>query len=83
MQRLDLTDTNAAPVEVILKPAHEFQDSKEYNEYVDTMLRKFSRRVRRIGILKDARAKEEFIKPSVTKRAKRKRAIFNQRNHSR
>jgi len=48
-------------------------DSRK-DEYVEKLIRRFIKKVKSCGILEDHRDKQYYVKPSVKKRLKRKKA---------
>ena len=48
-------------------------DSRK-DEYVEKLIRRFIKKVKRAGILEDYRDKQYYVKPSIRKRLKRKKA---------
>lgn len=45
------------------------------NESIDALIRRFSKRVQRSGIIQELRAREGFVGPAEKRRLKRKRSI--------
>jgi small subunit ribosomal protein S21 len=53
--------------------------AKECRGHPDKMIRKFTRKVKKEGVLEQARERRYFKKPSVKKREKRERAARQRR----
>ena len=47
-------------------------------ENIEKALKKFKRKFEKTGILKELRSRQQFDKPSVTKRLKKERAVYVQ-----
>ena len=45
------------------------------NETIESLIRRFSKRVQRSGIVQELRAREGFVGPAERRRLKRKRAV--------
>ena len=48
-------------------------------ENIEKALKKFKRKFEKTGVVKELRARQQFDKPSVLNRLKRKRAIYVQK----
>ena len=48
-------------------------------ENIERALKKFKRKFEKTGIVKELRARQQFIKPSVLKRLKMEKAIYVQK----
>jgi len=48
-------------------------------ENIERALKKFKRKFEKTGIIKELRSRQEFTKPSVTRREEIKRAIYIQK----
>ncbi len=48
------------------------------NESLDRALKRFKKKFERTGVLRELRSRQAFEKPSVTRRAQRKKAIYKQ-----
>lgn len=53
------------------------------NESIDRALKRFKRQVNESGVLNEYRSRTEYIKPSVRKREKLKKAKFEQKLRTR
>ena len=51
---------------------------KGEKESIDKVLKKYKRKCRETRLLKDIRARKEFIKPSEIKRKQKQKAIYQQ-----
>ena len=51
-------------------------------ENIEKALKKFKRKFEKTGIVKELRSRQQFDKPSVTKRLKKERAVFMYNNFS-
>lgn len=51
-------------------------------ENIERALKKFKRKYERTGIVKELRARQQFIKPSVKKRLAMEHAIYVQKLHA-
>ena len=47
-------------------------------ENIEKALKKFKRKFEKTGIVKELRSRQQFDKPSVTKRLKKERAVYDQ-----
>ena len=47
-------------------------------ENIEKALKKFKRKFEKTGIVKELRSRQQFDKPSVTKRLKKERAVYGQ-----
>ena len=47
-------------------------------ENIEKALKKFKRKFEKTGIVKELRSRQQFDKPSVTKRLKKERAVYAQ-----
>ena len=47
-------------------------------ENIEKALKKFKRKFEKTGIVKELRSRQQFDKPSVTKRLKKERAVYFQ-----
>ena len=47
-------------------------------ENIEKALKKFKRKFEKTGIVKELRSRQQFDKPSVTKRLKKERAVYEQ-----
>ena len=47
-------------------------------ENIEKALKKFKRKFEKTGIVKELRSRQQFDKPSVTKRLKKERAVYVQ-----
>jgi len=47
-------------------------------ENIEKALKKFKRKFEKTGIIKEVRARQAFIKPSITKRKQKIRAVYVQ-----
>ena len=52
---------------------------KGEKESIDKVLKKYKRKCRETRLLKDIRARKEFVKPSETKRKQKQKAIYQQK----
>ena len=52
---------------------------KGEKESIDKVLKKYKRKVRETQLLKDIRARKEFVKPSAAKRKQKLKAIYQQK----
>jgi small subunit ribosomal protein S21 len=52
---------------------------KGEKESIDKVLKKYKRKVRETQLLKDIRARKEFVKPSAAKRKQKLKAIYPQK----
>jgi|TARA_R110001599_G_scaffold293418_1_gene497271 small subunit ribosomal protein S21 len=50
---------------------------KGEKESIDKVLKKYKRKCRETGLIKEIRARKEFIKPSIIKRKQKEKAIYN------
>ena len=50
-------------------------------ENIEKALKKFKRKFEKTGIVKELRRRQQFDKPSVTKRLKKERAVYVQKLH--
>ena len=48
-------------------------------ENIEKALKKFKRKFEKTGIVKELRSRQQFDKPSVTKRLKKERAVYVQK----
>ena len=48
-------------------------------ENIEKALKKFKRKFEKTGIVKELRSRQQFDKPSVTKRHKKERAVYVQK----
>ena len=48
-------------------------------ENIEKALKKFKRKFEKTGVVKELRARQQFVKPSVLNRLKRERAIYVQK----
>ncbi len=48
-------------------------------ENIERALKKFKRKFEKTGVIKELRSRQAFIKPSVTKRELRKKAVYVQK----
>ena len=48
-------------------------------ENIERALKKFKRKFEKTGIVKELRSRQQFDKPSVTKRLKKERAVYVQK----
>ena len=48
-------------------------------ENIEKALKKFKRKFEKTGVVKELRSKQQFDKPSVTKRLKKERAVYAQK----
>ena len=55
---------------------------KGEKESIDKVLKKYKRKCRETRLLKDIRARKEFVKPSEIKRKKKKKAIYQQKQNN-
>lgn len=51
------------------------QVARGQNESVEALIRRFSKRVQRSGIMQELRAREGYVGPAEKRRLKRKRSI--------
>ena len=51
----------------------------EEGENIEKALKKFKRKFEKTGIVKELRSRQQFDKPSVTKRLKKERAVYVQK----
>ena len=51
------------------------------DENIEKALKKFKRKFEKTGIVKELRSRQQFDKPSVTKRLKKERAVYVQKLH--
>jgi len=64
--------------------AHIFNNNKmivvpvKEGENIEKALKKFKRKFEKTGIVKELRSRQQFDKPSVTKRLKKERAVYVQ-----
>ncbi|WP_243517568.1 MULTISPECIES: 30S ribosomal protein S21 [unclassified Candidatus Cardinium] len=49
------------------------------NEVIDRALKRFKKKVERVGILKEARKRMAYTKPTVSRKAKKLKAIYKYR----
>ena len=52
---------------------------KGEKESIDKVLKKYKRKCRETRLLKDIRARKEFVKPSAAKRKQKLKAIYQQK----
>lgn len=52
---------------------------KGEKESIDKVLKKYKRKCRETRLLKDIKARKEFVKPSETKRKQKQKAIYQQK----
>ena len=52
--------------------------SVKEGENIEKALKKFKRKFEKTGIVKELRSRQQFDKPSVTKRLKKERAVYVQ-----
>jgi len=52
---------------------------KGEKESIDKVLKKYKRKCRETRLLKDIRARKEFVKPSEIKRKQKQKAIYQQK----
>lgn len=52
---------------------------KGERDSIDKVLKMYKRKVRETGLLKDIRARKQFIKPSAVKRKQIEKAIYKQK----
>ena len=50
-------------------------------ENIERALKKFKRKFEKTGVVKELRSRQQFDKPSVTKRLARERAVYVQKLH--
>tara|TARA_R100000544_G_scaffold26900_1_gene13851 strand:+ start:49 stop:240 length:192 start_codon:yes stop_codon:yes gene_type:complete len=50
---------------------------KGEKESIDKVLKKYKKKCRETGLIKEIRARKEFIKPSIIKRKQKEKAIYN------
>jgi len=55
---------------------------KGEKESIDKVLKKYKRKCRETRLLKDIRARKEFVKPSETKRKQKQKAIYQQKQNN-
>ena len=48
-------------------------------ENIERALKRFKRKFEKTGVIRELRARQAFIKPSVTKRQQRKKAVYVQK----
>ncbi len=48
-------------------------------ENIERALKRFKRKFEKTGVIRELRARQAFIKPSVTKREQRKKAVYVQK----
>ena len=48
-------------------------------ENIERALKKFKRKIKKTGVVKELRARQQFVKPSVLKRLKMEKAIYVQK----
>ena len=53
--------------------------SVKEGENIEKALKKFKRKFEKTGIVKELRSRQQFDKPSVTKRLKKERAVYVQK----
>ena len=51
------------------------------NEPIERALKKFKKKIDKTGVIKQLRARKQFIKPSVIKREQLKKAAYVQKLH--
>ena len=51
-------------------------------ESIDKVLKKYKRKCRETRLLKDIRARKEFVKPSEIKRKQKQKAIYQQKQNN-
>lgn len=51
-------------------------------ESIDRALKKYKRKYDRTGVVRQLRSRQQFVKPSVTKRQQKSRAAYKQRMQS-
>jgi len=55
---------------------------KGEKESIDKVLKRYKRKCRETRLLKDIRARKEFVKPSVTKRKTKQKAVYLQKQQN-
>jgi small subunit ribosomal protein S21 len=50
-------------------------------ENIERALKKFKRKFEKTGVVKELRTRQAFIKPSITKRQQKLRAVYVQKLH--
>ena len=50
-------------------------------ENIERALKKFKRKFEKTGVIKELRTRQAFIKPSITKRQQKLRAVYVQKLH--
>jgi small subunit ribosomal protein S21 len=55
---------------------------KGEKESIDKVLKKYKRKCRETRLLKDIKARKEFVKPSETKRKQKQKAIYQQKQNN-
>jgi|TARA_R110001583_G_scaffold4513_2_gene25995 small subunit ribosomal protein S21 len=55
---------------------------KGEKESIDKVLKKYKRKCRETRLLKDIRARKEFVKPSEIKRKQKQKAIYQQKQNN-
>ena len=58
--------------------AHSFVVPVKEGENIEKALKKFKRKFEKTGTVKELRRRQQFDKPSVTKRLKKERAVYVQ-----
>ena len=56
---------------------------KGEKESIDKVLKRYKRKCRETRLLKDIRARKEFIKPSTKKRKTKQKAVYQQKQNNR
>jgi len=52
-------------------------------ESIDKVLKRYKKKCRETRLLKDIRARKEFVKPSIKKRKIKQKAIYQQKQNTR
>jgi len=55
---------------------------KGEKESIDKVLKRYKRKCRETRLLKDIRARKEFVKPSITKRKTKQKAVYLQKQQN-
>tara|TARA_B100000900_G_scaffold389141_1_gene381798 strand:+ start:922 stop:1119 length:198 start_codon:yes stop_codon:yes gene_type:complete len=56
---------------------------KGEKESIDKVLKRYKKKCRETRLLKDIRARKEFIKPSTKKRKTKQKAVYQQKQNNR